>query len=195
MPPKPGALVITEEEEEIIRQRIIEQTATLRPGQPYPLKRLVGAFFDLVATLDAEEDAEEAKEAFYTELDTYEFNMGRYSSVVAAQRLQQLGYDDEEEALRAKTAELLSKSASIRTKLAESARERAFREARDETVAACREQPPRADSEATNAELERAIADARAHIESLDADVAERKAKYALLLTALDQIEDGRAAA
>lgn len=115
--------------------------------------------------------------------------------MVAAQRLQQLGYDDEEEALRAKTAELLSKSASIRTKLAESARERAFREARDETVAACREQPPRADSEATNAELDRAIADARAHIESLDADVAERKAKYALLLTALDQIEDGRAAA
>lgn len=195
MPPKPAPIVVTAEEEEIIKRSIIEQTAELRPGQPYPLKRLIRAFFDLVKTLDADEGVDEAREAFYTELDTYEFNMGRYASVVAAQRMQQLGYDDEEEALRVKTAELLSMSASIRSKLAESARERAFRSERDETVAACREQPARADTEAANAAIERAIADARAHLESLNADVAERKAKYALLLAALDQIEDGRAAA
>ena len=86
MPPK-EQLVITAEEEAIIKQKIIEQTATLQPGKDYPLRKLVKTFFALNDAIDAGgEGLDAAQEAFLTELDTYEFSMGRYSTVVAANR-------------------------------------------------------------------------------------------------------------
>ena len=92
------------------------------------------------------EGLDAAQEAFLTELDTYEFSMGRYSTVVAANRTQMESYDDEEEALAAKTRELKSQDAELKGKLHETVRERAFRTARDEAVRACGEYPSRAES-------------------------------------------------
>ena len=70
MPPK-EQLVITAEEEAIIKQKIIEQTATLQPGKDYPLRKLVKTFFALNDAIDAGgEGLDAAQEAFLTELDT-----------------------------------------------------------------------------------------------------------------------------
>ena len=143
MPPK-EQLVITAEEEAIIKQKIIEQTATLQPGKDYPLRKLVKTFFALNDAIDAGgEGLDAAQEAFLTELDTYEFSMGRYSTVVAANRTQMESYDDEEEALAAKTRELKSQDVELKGKLHETVRERAFRTARDEAVRGLRARAPR----------------------------------------------------
>ncbi|CEF96533.1 THO complex subunit 7/Mft1 [Ostreococcus tauri] len=191
MPPKTdnAPLVITTEEEEIIKQRIIEQTATLKPGQDYPLKRLVKTFFALMKALDAGADVDEAKETFLIELDTYEFNMLRYGTVVDAQRVQTLAYDDEEIELEQTTKRLKGQCKNLRSELAASERERAFREARDEAASACREYPTRAESEDANAQLERALAEAKIVLTGLDEKVAARKAKYALLLAVVDSLD------
>jgi THO complex subunit 7 len=186
MPPK-EQLVITAEEEAIIKQKIIEQTATLQPGKDYPLRKLVKTFFALNDAIDAGgEGLDAAQEAFLTELDTYEFSMGRYSTVVAANRTQMESYDDEEEALAAKTRELKSQDAELKGKLHETVRERAFRTARDEAVRACGEYPSRAESASIAEGLKKAIAEGTAHLGELDVAIERKKRCYALLLKVID---------
>jgi THO complex subunit 7 len=186
MPPK-EQLVITAEEEAIIKRKIIEQTATVQPGKDYPLRKLVKTFFALNDAIDAGgEGFDDAQEAFLTELDTYEFNMGRYSTAVAANRKQMESYDDEEEALAAKTNELKSQNAILKGKLHETVRERAFQTARDEAVRACGEYPSRAENASVVEGLKKAIAEETAQLATLDVAIERKKRCYALLLKVID---------
>jgi THO complex subunit 7 len=187
MPPKKAAeLVITPEEEEVLNQLLVEQMATLKPGVDYPLKRVANGLGAVIDALNAGESTDEALEHFLTELDVYAFNMSRYTTVVAGNRAQQIEYDEEEEALEAKTAELKNENVELRGKLRETVKERAFRAARDEAARACRELPSReASAEAIEA-LKRSIAEASVEQSQINDEINAKSADFALLFKVID---------
>jgi THO complex subunit 7 len=185
-----GGLVITAEEEEEIREKIITQTATFKQGVDYPLKRLVKSYFvfsNAIASGDEEQIAE-TQESFFTELDTYSFDMSRYDVVVHALRTQLQDYEDEEKELALKSAELRAETSVLQTKLRASTRESAMRASTEELAHQCAEHPTRAQSASRIEAAKSAIDELRVECESLDAQVESRKKKLALLLEVVDSL-------
>jgi len=184
-------LVITPLEDEIIRKRLITQTAQTKKGVDYPIKRLVKAFWALKDAIDGEDASAiaETREAFLTELDTYEFNMGRYSTVVAANRAQQEAYDDEEDRSRDECAALKASVAELKAKLGESVLERRFRRRREAAARACAEFPARAAIARENDELRKSIERLRAKRDERANKIDQAKKRVATLLRVVDGFE------
>lgn len=106
--------------------------------------------------------------------------------MVAGNRAQQIEYDEEEEALEAKTAELKNENVELRGKLRETVKERAFRAARDEAARACRELPSReASAEAIEA-LKRSIAETSVEQSQINDEINAKSADFALLFKVID---------
>ena len=181
-------LVITPEEEEAIRTRLITQTAQTKRGVDYPIRRLAKSFFVLKGAVDNEDEGAiaEAREKFLIELDTYEFNMGRYSTVVAANREQQDTYDEEDDQSRAECAELKAQVAELKIKLGDSALERQFRQRRETAARTCAEYPSRATIDREIEDLCQDIADVSAKRDELAKKVDFAKKQFALLLRVAD---------
>ena len=184
-------LIITPEEEEAIRKRLITQTAQTKKGVDYPIRRLVKSFFALKAAVDGEDEGEiaEAREKFLIELDTYEFNMGRYSTVVAANREQQDTYDEEDDKSQVECADLKAQVAELKIKLGDSVLERQFRQRRETVARTCAEYPSRATIDLETEQLRQEIERASSKRDDLANKVDFAKKQFALLLRVADGLK------
>ncbi|KAK3281885.1 hypothetical protein CYMTET_10346 [Cymbomonas tetramitiformis] len=181
-------IVVTKEEDEIIRKRLLTQTATARGVGA--LNKLAKGY---IAYCKSEESSKEEAEALYQtllkELAVYELQIARVFSIKSANHRQQASYATLSGSLDNSIAEVQVEIKELKASLEAAREERNHKEQYEELRHKCMEHPARSETLAAIKTLEQELQELEEATTSANKTLELRKKQFALVLHAVDELQ------